>query len=120
MMRFISSWEDAKLTFISCDFHFSQPMLLNKKHGNHRYQLHRIRVAFPLQCVLPYTFFCYIFSAPLFFLPRDCSSWLSQDEQGKCVNGTAAKEGSGGADSIECAFPSESMQKKCLTELRKY
>lgn len=57
MMRFISSWEDAKLTFISCDFHFSQATLLNKEHGDHRHQLHRIRVAFSLQCVLPYTFF---------------------------------------------------------------
>lgn len=36
------------------------------------------------------------------------------------MNGMAAKEGSGGADSIEGAFPSESVQKKCLTGLRKY
>lgn len=32
------------------------------------------------------------------------------------MNGTAAKEGSGGADSTECAFPSESVQ-KCLIGL---
>lgn len=37
------------------------------------------------------------------------------EEQGKCVNGTAAKEGSG-ADSTQCAFPSESVQ-KCLIGL---
>lgn len=36
------------------------------------------------------------------------------------MNGRTAKEGSGVADSIECAFPSESVQKNCLTGLRRY
>ena len=54
MMHFISYWEDAKL---SDDTHSSQATLFNKEHGNHRYQLQRIKVAFPLQCILPYISF---------------------------------------------------------------
>lgn len=50
MMHFISYWEDAKLS----DTHSSQATLLNEEHGNHRYQLQRIKFAFPLQCILPY------------------------------------------------------------------
>lgn len=36
------------------------------------------------------------------------------------MNGTTAEEGSGVADSMECAFPSESVQNNCLTVLRTY
>lgn len=114
-VHFISYWEDVKLS----DTHSSQATLFNKEHIITDISCRGLRLLSPSSVFYLYLF-CYIFSASSAFPPQDCSCWFSHWERSECVNGTTAEEGSGVADSMECAFPSESVQNNCLTVLRTY
>lgn len=68
MMHFISYWEGVKLS----DTHSSQATLFNKEHIITHNQLQRIKVAFPLQCILPMSLLLYF----LCILSLSCSGLL--------------------------------------------